>query len=82
MKDRRYGQRYRCRGSAGRVVTRVAGPAQRQMNSDAAGDQHDGQARYQPSTDRIAAIGITATMDDVEGRPVRHRLNVSATLTG
>jgi hypothetical protein len=80
VKDRWYGQRHRCRGSAGRVVTRVAGPAQRQMNSDAAGDQHDGQARYQPPADRIAAIGITATADNVEGRPVRHKLNVSAVL--
>ena len=35
-------------------------------------------ARDQPPTDRIAAIGITATADNVEGRPVRHQLNVSA----
>jgi hypothetical protein len=50
------------------------------MNSDAAGDQHDGQTRKQPPADRIATIGITATADDVEGRPVRHKLNVSAQL--
>jgi hypothetical protein len=49
------------------------------MNRDAAGDQYHGQARNQPATDRIA-IGITATVDDVEGRPIRHQLNVSATL--
>jgi hypothetical protein len=50
------------------------------MHSDPAGHQHHGQARDQPPTDRIAAIGITATVDHVEGRPVRHRPNVSATL--
>ena len=80
VKDRWYGQRHRRRGSAWRVVTRTAGPAQSQMNSDAAGDQHDGQTRKQPPADRIATIGITATADDVEGRPVRHKLNVSAQL--
>ena len=48
------------------------------MNGDAAGDQHEGQARDQPPTDRIAAIRIAATADDVEGRPVRHKLNVPA----
>ena len=58
VEDRRYGQRHRCRGTAGRVVPRMAGPAQSQMNGDAAGDQHDGQARNQPPADRIAAIGM------------------------
>jgi hypothetical protein len=50
------------------------------MNSDAAGDQDHGQARNQPPADWIAAIGITARVDNVEGRPVRHQFNVSATL--
>ena len=82
LEDPRDGQRHRGRGTARRVVTRTAGSAQGQVDGDAASDQHDGQARNQPSADRIAAIGITATMDNVEGRPVRHRLNVSATLAG
>jgi len=80
VQDRRYGHRHRWRGTAGRVVTRTAGSAQSQMNSDAAGDQHHGQARNKPSTDGIAAIRITATADNVEGRPTRHKVNVSAQL--
>jgi hypothetical protein len=60
------------------VVPRMARSAQGQVDGDTASDQHDGQARDQPPADRIAAIGITSAVDNVEGRPVRHKLKVSA----